>query len=86
LLTPLAGPLPCLCSDAFKELSSGIVDVHSGGVDLRFPHHENEIAQAEAKLDTHQWVNYWLHAGKPTVIGPLMGKPWWCFRDTEPPP
>ncbi len=32
----------------FKDISDGCIDVHSGGVDLRFPHHQNEMAQSEA--------------------------------------
>jgi cysteinyl-tRNA synthetase len=51
-------------SHTFQELSGGTLDIHSGGIDLRFPHHENEIAQAEACLHHHQWANYWLHAGE----------------------
>ena len=49
------------------------LDVHTGGADLAFPHHENELAQAEAFFhdEAHppncgcepQWVNYFLHAG-----------------------
>mmetsp|Transcript_12402 Transcript_12402/g.12449 ORF Transcript_12402/g.12449 Transcript_12402/m.12449 type:complete len:571 (+) Transcript_12402:119-1831(+) len=39
------------------------IDIHSGGVDLRFPHHENELAQSEAFYGCQQWVNYFLHTG-----------------------
>jgi len=42
---------------------------HTGGIDLKFPHHENEIAQAEACFGCHQWVNYFLHAGVGTGGG-----------------
>ena len=49
-----------LCSSAiFGEK----LDIHSGGVDLRFPHHENEMAQSEACFCSKQWTNYWLHTG-----------------------
>ena len=42
-------------------------DIHSGGIDLAFPHHDNEIAQSEAywnrgREHQHQWVNYFLHS------------------------
>lgn len=40
------------------------LDIHSGGVDLAFPHHENEIAQCEAFHQCKQWGNYFLHSGK----------------------
>lgn len=39
------------------------IDIHSGGIDLRFPHHENEEAQSCAFFSVPQWVNYWLHIG-----------------------
>lgn len=39
------------------------IDIHAGGIDLRFPHHENEEAQSCAYHGTQQWVNYWLHTG-----------------------
>ena len=64
----------CCCSHTFEELSGGSMDIHSGGVDLRFPHHDNEIAQAEAKLNCGQWVNYFLHAGHLHIKGFKMSK------------
>ena len=36
----------------------GTLDIHSGGIDLKFPHHENEIAQSEAFYDNHQVFKY----------------------------
>lgn len=39
------------------------LDIHSGGVDLAFPHHENEMAQSEAYHQCRQWANYFLHSG-----------------------
>lgn len=50
------------------------IDVHAGGVDLKFPHHENEIAQSEAFLHSKQWVNYWLHTGHLNIDGSKMSK------------
>lgn len=46
------------------------IDIHSGGIDLAFPHHDNELAQSEAYLNTHshdQWINYFLHMGHLSV-------------------
>lgn len=40
------------------------LDIHTGGIDLAFPHHENEIAQCEVYHQYEQWGNYFLHSGK----------------------
>jgi cysteinyl-tRNA synthetase len=48
-------------------------DIHGGGPDLPFPHHENEIAQSEAATGK-QYVNYWMHAGAVRVDGEKMSK------------
>ncbi|MFA6169505.1 MAG: cysteine--tRNA ligase [Candidatus Margulisiibacteriota bacterium] len=48
-------------------------DIHGGGLDLEFPHHENELAQTEA-LTGKQWVKYWLHNGFVTVNKEKMSK------------
>jgi cysteinyl-tRNA synthetase len=48
-------------------------DIHGGGMDLRFPHHENEIAQAEAATGKN-FANYWMHIGLLTVDGEKMSK------------
>ncbi|EDW77062.2 uncharacterized protein Dwil_GK22127 [Drosophila willistoni] len=45
------------------------LDFHAGGLDLRFPHHENEEAQCCARYETDQWVNYWMHTGQLHVAG-----------------
>lgn len=50
------------------------LDVHSGGIDLRFPHHDNEIAQAEAQFCSHSWVHYFLHSGHLHIGGLKMAK------------
>eukprot|EP00918_Siedleckia_nematoides_P030625 GHVU01066345.1.p2 GENE.GHVU01066345.1~~GHVU01066345.1.p2 ORF type:complete len:183 (-),score=43.92 GHVU01066345.1:12-560(-) len=50
------------------------IDIHSGGVDLRFPHHENEIAQSEAHCDKQHWVKYFLHSGHLHIHGAKMSK------------
>ena len=49
------------------------IDIHGGGSDLAFPHHENEIAQSEA-LEGHKTVNYWLHGEFMLVDGGKMSK------------
>lgn len=49
-------------------------DVHGGGVDLIFPHHECEIAQQEAASGLHPFVRYWLHTGHLKVRGEKMAK------------
>ena len=48
-------------------------DIHGGGLDLQFPHHENEIAQSEAATGK-PFANYWLHAGMLQVNGEKMSK------------
>jgi len=50
------------------------VDIHSGGIDLRFPHHTNEIAQSEAHGCCDHWVSYWLHTGHLHIDGLKMSK------------
>ena len=49
------------------------IDIHGGGMDLQFPHHENEIAQSEGALG-HPFVNYWLHNGFLNVDNEKMSK------------
>ena len=48
-------------------------DIHGGGPDLLFPHHENEIAQSECASD-HQFANYWMHSGLLKINGEKMSK------------
>lgn len=56
-----------------KHLGSQF-DIHLGGADLIFPHHENEIAQSRACYGTSSMANYWLHNGHLTVDGEKMSK------------
>lgn len=49
-------------------------DIHGGGQDLVFPHHENEIAMAEAAFGVRPWVRYWIHVGYLTIGGEKMSK------------
>jgi cysteinyl-tRNA synthetase len=49
-------------------------DIHGGAIELAFPHHEAEIAQAEATTGVKPYVKYWVHAGLLTINGQRMGK------------
>ncbi len=61
------------CSVMSKETLGETVDIHAGGIDLVFPHHENEIAQSEA-ISGKKFVNYWVHAEHLLVDGKKMSK------------
>ena len=56
-----------------KIVPGGQIDIHGGGFDLKFPHHENEIAQEEA-LHNHKIANYWMHNGFINVDNVKMSK------------
>lgn len=64
------------CVAMAKTAFGDAVDVHSGGIDLRFPHHTNELAIAHSLLGAHQrrWANTWLHAGHLHIQGRKMSK------------
>ncbi|XP_078258314.1 putative cysteine--tRNA ligase, mitochondrial isoform X3 [Rhinoraja longicauda] len=51
------------CSTIASSVFGNKLDIHSGGIDLAFPHHENEVAQCEAYHQCEQWGNYFLHSG-----------------------
>jgi len=55
------------CSAMARETLGNQIDIHGGGRDLIFPHHENELAQSEAYTDVHPFVRYWAHAGLVTT-------------------
>jgi cysteinyl-tRNA synthetase len=61
------------CSAMSKKCCGDTFDIHGGGPDLPFPHHENEIAQSEA-ANGCKYVNYWMHAGAVRVDGEKMSK------------
>ena len=61
------------CSAMVKACLGTEIDIHSGGSDLVFPHHENEIAQSEA-VSTPQLARYWMHNGFVNVGGEKMSK------------
>lgn len=65
------------CSAMIKDLYGDQIDIHGGGLDLMFPHHENEIAQSEACFDRdpeHQFVRYWMHWNMIQFSGTKMSK------------
>ncbi|KAI9203862.1 tRNA synthetases class I (C) catalytic domain-containing protein [Polychytrium aggregatum] len=62
------------CSAMAGEILGEKLDIHSGGSDLAFPHHDNEIAQSEGHYNCHQWVNYFIHAGHLHIEGQKMSK------------
>ena len=59
-----------MINDVFKE---PIIDIHGGGMDLKFPHHENEIAQSKAAYGT-AIAKYWIHNGMVNIDGEKMSK------------
>ncbi|GMM33604.1 cysteine--tRNA ligase [Saccharomycopsis crataegensis] len=62
------------CSVMASDVLGEQMDIHSGGIDLAFPHHDNELAQSEAFFDNKQWVNYFLHTGHLHIEGQKMSK------------
>jgi cysteinyl-tRNA synthetase len=62
------------CSVVAGDILGETVDIHSGGEDLKFPHHDNELAQSEACFGCHQWVNYFTHTGHLHIEGLKMSK------------
>ena len=61
-----------MIASIFKE-QGGLIDIHGGGFDLKFPHHENEIAQSKAHNHNHL-ANYWLHNGFINIDNEKMSK------------
>lgn len=61
------------CSAMAKKYLGETIDIHAGGQDLAFPHHENEIAQSES-LTGKQFANYWLHNGYINIDNEKMSK------------
>lgn len=61
------------CSVMAKSKLGETIDIHGGGEDLQFPHHENEIAQSET-LHNHPFANYWMHNAMITINHTKMSK------------
>jgi cysteinyl-tRNA synthetase len=68
LLEPFGGGLKC------EDPDKNVFDIHAGGIDLVFPHHENEIAQSCCAFGTVRMANYWMHNGFLQVEGQKMSK------------
>ena len=62
------------CSAMAKSLLGEVFDIHGGGIDLQFPHHENEIAQSCCAKPSGQFANIWLHNEMLQVEGKKMSK------------
>jgi cysteinyl-tRNA synthetase len=68
LLEPFGGGLAC------DDPAANTFDIHGGGIDLVFPHHENEIAQSCCAFGTTRMANFWMHNGFLQVEGEKMSK------------
>jgi len=62
------------CSVMAREYLGDVFDIHGGGLDLTFPHHENEIAQSCCATGKDHFANVWMHNGFVTVEGEKMSK------------
>ena len=62
------------CSVMSEKYLGKIFDIHGGGLDLIFPHHENEIAQSCCNNSTENFANYWVHNGFVTINNEKMSK------------
>ncbi|AIF81965.1 cysteinyl-tRNA ligase [endosymbiont of Acanthamoeba sp. UWC8] len=62
------------CSAMSKKHLGNTFDIHGGGIDLTFPHHENEIAQSVCANNSAEFARYWVHNGFLTVDGEKMSK------------
>ncbi|MDA9081786.1 cysteine--tRNA ligase [Candidatus Pelagibacter sp.] len=62
------------CSAMSKKYLGNEFDIHGGGIDLLFPHHENEIAQSRCANDTKVFANYWVHNAFITMSNEKMAK------------
>lgn len=61
------------CCVMIHSIFNGMIDIHGGGSDLKFPHHENEIAQSEAH-DGNTLANFWIHNAMMNINGDKMSK------------
>ena len=68
------------CSAMIEKHLGETIDIHGGGRDLIFPHHENEIAQSRCAHGGKEFVNYWMHNGYINIDGEKMSKSLGNFR------
>lgn len=61
------------CVVMIQNIFQGKIDIHGGGNDLKFPHHDNEVAQSICAYD-HKIANYWMHNGRIDLSGEKMSK------------
>ncbi len=71
------------CSAMSRALLGEQIDIHAGGMDLIFPHHQNEIAQSEASSGKAPFVKHWMHNGFVNVSGEKMSKSLGNFQTVE---
>ncbi len=62
------------CSAMIKKILGKSLDIHGGGIDLVFPHHENELAQSACAYPNEKFANFWMHNGFLQVEGKKMSK------------
>ena len=68
------------CSAMIEKHLGNTIDIHGGGIDLQFPHHENEIAQSSCAHGGEQFVRYWMHNAYINIDGEKMSKSLGNFR------
>ncbi|MEH6551162.1 MAG: cysteine--tRNA ligase [Pseudomonadales bacterium] len=68
------------CSAMIEKHLGNTIDIHGGGRDLVFPHHENEVAQSQCAHNGEQFVRYWMHNGYINIDGEKMSKSLGNFR------
>lgn len=68
------------CSAMIEKHLGKTIDIHGGGIDLQFPHHENEIAQSTCAHGGEQFVRYWMHNAYINIDGEKMSKSLGNFR------
>ncbi len=68
------------CSAMIEKHLGNTIDIHGGGVDLQFPHHENELAQSTCAHGGEQFVRYWMHNAYINIDGEKMSKSLGNFR------
>lgn len=71
------------CSAMSTKILGMGFDIHGGGADLQFPHHENEIAQSECTFEGEKFARYWVHNGFLTIEGEKMSKSLGNFKTVK---